>query len=73
MCSDCMHDLDDEVMIAAKGKFWLGIVLGLVVGLWGLIGASVFGGLETQRGSKWGFLARIVLIVLFVLVEALLR
>lgn len=46
-----------------EGSFGLGVVLGLLLGLWGLLGCHLLAKYETKRGAKYGFLCRIALTV----------
>lgn len=53
---------------AGEGRYGLGVTLGLVLGLWGLLGCLVFAKPVTKRGAIHGFLGRLGLTVIAVLV-----
>jgi hypothetical protein len=56
-----------------EGSFGLGVFLGFLLGLWGWLGCLLLAKAETKRGAKWGFLSRIGLGALAVLVMLVLR
>lgn len=51
---------------SGDGSAVLGFCLAFFLGLWGLIGAMVFGKGETKKGAGYGFATRIALTVVVV-------
>jgi hypothetical protein len=52
--------------LTEEGSLGLGIVLGVVLGLWGWLGCLIFAKPLTKRGAGYGFLGRIGLTVIVV-------
>lgn len=50
------------------GRYGLGVALGLVLGLWGLLGCLIFAKPVTKRGAIHGFLGRLGLTVIVVII-----
>lgn len=82
-CSSCGADISTAIANAKRpytpmsalggvpeGNLGLGVGLGVVFGLWGLIGAMILGRGETKKGAAYGYGARLLItfiVVLFVL------
>lgn len=64
--------LKPAVVISAPdtgdGRYGLGVALGLVLGLWGLVGCLAFAKPVTKRGAIHGFLGRLGLTLIVVMI-----
>lgn len=56
---------------AQEGSFKTGVVLGVIFGLWGVIGTLIMAKPETKRGARYGFLGRLVVTIFFAVVMVL--
>ncbi|GDX82260.1 hypothetical protein LBMAG42_40710 [Deltaproteobacteria bacterium] len=57
--------------IVQEGSFKLGVALGVIFGLWGVIGTLIMARAETKRGARYGFLGRLVATIFFAVVMVL--
>lgn len=59
---------DHGTVQVAEGSYGLGVACGALFGLWGILGCALLAKAETKRGALHGFLGRLAVVAVIMVI-----